>query len=186
METYLPRRAGCRAASVRHRDGVDTSNAVPRLAREQWALHPNYPAQVLLLGSHQNFRRINRYLIEEAGKAGSLKGLHRTYTSWISAMRSHERYEERKLYPYLARRWGVSFETAIAGHHALHDADLAVHDAFAAAGRNAAAEAHADVVAALTRHEAVLLDHLDHEEDAVIPLLLALEPAEFDAYADGR
>ena len=33
------------------------------LAREQWPTHPRFPGQVLLLGSHENFRRISRALV---------------------------------------------------------------------------------------------------------------------------
>ncbi len=154
----------------------------PYIPREAWEDHPHFPAQVLLLGSHENFRRVNRYLVEEVVKPGSVAGLQRLYASWISGMRSHEAYEEHKLYPYLARRWGVSFDAAAAGHDALHEVDHVVRAAFAAAGRTPEPDARAALAAALARHERVLLDHLALEEDLVIPLLLALDPAEFDDY----
>lgn len=151
-------------------------NDAPTLARERWTSHPNYPAHVLLLGSHHNFRRINRFLVEQTGRPESLlRPLRQLYTRWISAMRSHERYEEYKLYPYLTRRWGASFAAAEAGHAALHQAYDQVIEAFDA-------EARPTVVDALTHHEAVLRDHLALEEELVIPRLLALEPAEFDAF----
>lgn len=37
----------------------------PTLSRAEWRDHPHFPSQVLLLGSHANFRRINRYLVDE-------------------------------------------------------------------------------------------------------------------------
>lgn len=161
----------------------EIDRAFPRIPRDQWLAHPHFPSQVLLLGSHENFRRLNRHLIDEAEQPGSsLDPLRQLYTRWISAMRSHEGYEERKLYPYLARRWGVSFDAATAGHRALHDADHVVLDAFVAASRDATAAARAAVVAALTHHDLVLGAHLELEEDLVIPLLLELSPAEFENY----
>jgi hypothetical protein len=38
------------------------------------------------------------------------------------------------------------------------------------------------VLRALQAHDRTLGDHLDVEEEAVIPLLLALDPEEFDRY----
>jgi len=38
----------------------------------------------------------------------------------IRRERSHEGYEERKLYPYLEYRWGVSLDEARTGHVELH------------------------------------------------------------------
>ena len=87
-------------------------------------------------------------------------GLHSLFAPWIAAMRSHESYEERKLYPYLEYRWGVSLNDARTGHAELHPrAD--------------------DVVEA---HDRTLDVHLNVEDEAVVPLLLALDPEEFDRY----
>lgn len=143
--------------------------------RGEWSSHPNYPANLLLLGSHQNFRAINRGLVThtDALPPGSdLTWVARRYKSWIAAMRSHESYEEHKLYPYLKARWGVSLESAQAGHRALHEAHDRVLAAF---------EAHdpEEASRALLRHEEVLDQHLQLEEDLVIPLLLELPRDEF-------
>lgn len=89
-------------------------------------------------------------------------------------MGGHEAYEERKLYPFLARRWGISCATAEAGHTLLGVLDTAVRSAFSSG---------AGVAKALRAHHDTLMAHLDYEEALVIPLLLALEPAEFAAYS---
>ncbi len=151
------------------------------IPREQWSTHPNYPTNLLLLGSHRNFRAINRKLVvraeaaqhaQEAEVTSPLPALARTYRSWIQAMRSHEAYEEHKLYPYLEARWGVSLADAQAGHRALHDVHAWVCSAFDEHDAESS-------VAALRRHEQVLGDHLDLEEEHVIPLLLELPREEF-------
>lgn len=89
-------------------------------------------------------------------------------------MRSHEGYEEHKLYPYVAKRWGADFGHATKGHEALHACDRDVRSAFR--GRE-------DVQSALRAHDRVLSQHLEHEETLVIPLLLALSRGEFEDYA---
>ena len=138
---------------------------VRALPRSTWDAHPNFPTQTLLLASHANFRRVSAHLIEHPE--------HSLYRRWIRAMRSHEHYEERKLYPFLERRWGVSFADAIEGHEALHRLEGDVLAAFAS-GRGASE--------AMREHDEVLRAHLDLEEDLVIPMLLELRPEEFRRY----
>lgn len=152
----------------------------PLLSREPWERHPRYPRQTLLLGSHDNFLAINDRLIERAGRVPELDALEPHYRYWIHAMRSHERYEELKLYPYLEHRFGVSFEPSRAGHAELHEKHAAVLAAFR--GVDASDDARAALVDALTEHRATLHAHLTLEEMAVIPLLLELSPEEFERY----
>lgn len=156
---------------------------LPTLPRDQWAHHHNFPEHVLLLGSHQNFRRINEYLVERVADGSDLVSIELTYRRWIAAMRSHEAYEERKLYPYLARRFGVPMSAgeiaeAVRGHEALHDAYDAVIDAFGASDRTR-------IEQALRAHAKVLDAHLDQEEEMVIPALLELSSEEFWEYYAG-
>ena len=70
---------------------------------------------------------------------------------WMKGMRGHERYEERKLYPFLARRYGVSFAALERAHRMLHEKEQAVTGAFAALAPGAAdePERHAALMAAL-------------------------------------
>jgi hypothetical protein len=168
---------------------MTTTAAAPSIPREEWEAHPRFRSQALLLGSHANFRRVSRYLIEKATRE-ELVGLHALFDRWIGAMRSHEAYEEGKLYPYLEHRWGVSLDSARAGHEALHARANAVVAAFESGARPAGSVEHGEdeadqpVLRALRAHDQALVSHLDVEEEAVIPLLLALEPGEFVRYYD--
>ncbi|MFT7582159.1 MAG: hypothetical protein ACI9MR_003841 [Myxococcota bacterium] len=156
----------------------------PQLSRDHWATHVNYPSQVLLLGSHENFRNVSRRLVDEARHPDRLTWVGHIYRRWISAMRSHEAYEERKLYPYLARRWGVSFAACEDGHETLHGRDDAVRAILREVDAGGTgAELGERLATALQRHDDVLVAHLEVEENAVIPLLLALSPAEFTRYS---
>jgi len=160
---------------------------VPSIPRAEWTAHPRFPTQALLLGSHANFRRVSRHLIDKAAQE-ELVGLHSLFDRWIAAMRSHEAYEEQKLYPYLEHRWGVSLDNARTGHLELHSRADAVAEAFKVSAHPAdpanparGSEGNA-VLRALTAHDLTLDAHLNLEEEAVIPLLLALEPDEFARY----
>ncbi|MGB5366552.1 MAG: hemerythrin domain-containing protein [Polyangiales bacterium] len=160
---------------------------LPQIPREDWQSHPRFRTQALLLGSHANFRRVSRFLIDHAAHE-QFAGLHSLFDRWIAAMRSHEAYEERKLYPYLEYRWGVSLDEARRGHAELHTRADGVVDAFRSLAHPAdpavgSESAHENrVLHALRAHDRTLGAHLDVEEDAVVPLLLALDPEEFDRY----
>ena len=126
-------------------------------------------------------------MIDKAARE-ELVGLHALFERWIAAMRSHEAYEEGKLCPYLEHRWGVALDEARAGHEELHlraDAVVAAFESGAQPGESADdddGDGGGVVLRALRTHDFALGAHLDVEEDAVIPLLLALEPAEFVRY----
>ena len=161
--------------------------AVPNIPREDWTAHPRFRTQTLLLGSHANFRRVSRFLVDRAASE-EFVGLHSLFDRWIAAMRSHEAYEERKLYPYLEYRWQVSLDEARTGHNELHARADEVAEAFRSLARPAdpsdSTESSTDnpVLRALQAHDHTLDAHLNVEEEAVIPLLLALDPEEFDRY----
>lgn len=164
-----------------------TSHPPTPITRDEWRLHPRFPAQVLLLGSHENFRRVSKYLLQEAKAGRPHAPLESLFRRWISAMRGHEAYEEHKLYPFLARRWDVSFKDAEAGHVELHERYDAVLEAFArarATSDEVSDDERAGVVRALEAHDRVLHAHLELEEDLVVPLLLELSPEEFEFYCN--
>jgi hemerythrin-like domain-containing protein len=135
---------------------------------------------VLLLRSHQAFRETSRVLCRRARDGGDSAAIGWIFNAWKSGMHSHERYEEYKLYPYLERRWGLSMEALQEGHALLSAKEEDVRAAF----RDTEGPASEALVAALQAHHDVLLEHLDLEEDVVIPALLALEPDEFEAYLE--
>ena len=148
---------------------------LPDIPRAQWTAHPRFESQALLLGSHENFRAISRHLVTAAEAGESDVGIGALYWRWIAAMRSHEAYEEHKLYRFLAHRWGADFSIAQAGHVALHERDRAVRSALVTP------EDRTTLSRALREHDEALVAHLEHEEDLVLPLLLELSPAEFES-----
>jgi len=143
-----------------------------QLPRAEWSTHPNYPRQVLLLGSHRNFRAMGRLLIDRASGGQGRASTLAAFSWWKSAMGGHEHYEEHKLYPFLEHRWGLDCTLLRDGHTALSTADAQVRQA----------QGTPALVSALEAHHSVLLQHLDEEEQLVVPALLALAPWEFDAY----
>ncbi len=143
------------------------------LSRANWERHDNYPEHVLLLGSHRSFRDLSSQLVRRAMDGAGPSVLLPTFSWWKSGMRSHEGYEEHKLYPYLLHRWGLDCTHLTEGHEALATCDAEV--------RVAVGEAFA---AALVNHDAVLNEHLDAEEELVLPALLALTRSEFIDYCD--
>jgi len=153
--------------------------SLPRLPRDEWSSHPNYPDQVLLLGSHNNFRRFSKHLVGLAAQVGRSGEVSVLFEQWMGAMRGHEAYEERKLYPFLQQRWGVSFEHARAGHKLLHSLEHRVVSRFEEFD---AQRVNEKLLQALSDYDRILNEHLDHEEELVIPLLLALSPEEFRAF----
>ena len=146
------------------------------LSPDRWSDHPHFPRQTLLLRSHDNFRHVSSVLIARAERGGDALGIGWVFRSWKAAMRSHEGYEEHKLYPFLERRWGLSMAPAEAGHRRLAELDVSVRDAVGAG------PAEPELLDALRAHDTELCAHLDLEERLVIPALLALEPNEFDTY----
>ena len=150
--------------------------AAPQISRAQWRSHPRFSRQALLLRSHEGFRGRSRWLIHLAERRDTdLAWIERSFHQWMWGMRSHEAYEEGKLYPYLTCRYGISMEDLEAGHHELSRLRRKVFGALDVRDRQ---ELHA----ALVEFDTELVDHLRKEEDVVIPLLLGLSPEEFEAY----
>lgn len=150
----------------------------PSLPRDAWPEHPHYPSQTLLLDAHRSFLEVSGVLIRATRGGEGRDLIESLYHRWIGAMRSHEGYEEDKLYPYLSRRWQLSFDAAEKGHRDLHEAHDEVVNAFALQERSS-------IVGALERHHEVLEAHLRLEEDLVIPALLGMSPDEFNRYYEG-
>ena len=155
-----------------------------RALRASFEDHPHYPAQTLLLRSHDGFRDVSRELIEraEVREDGWRAYVELVFRLWHRGMAGHEAYEEQKLYPYLARRFRVSMRELEGDHGALHELRDAVLEALERAHGADSDAADDAVLVALRAYDAALDAHLDREEAAVIPLLLAMEPEEFARY----
>lgn len=149
---------------------------MPKFPRSEWSAHPNFPEQSLLLRSHEDFRRLARRL----SALDPLERIERLFRRGMFAMESHERYEESKLYPYLERRWGVSMDALVAGHESLTLRKRELSIAFVAARERSA---RSRLEAAIAAFGETLREHLDLEEETVIPLLLELSPDEFADYS---
>ncbi|MEO0326734.1 MAG: hypothetical protein AAF447_27575, partial [Myxococcota bacterium] len=102
-----------------------------RALRASFEDHPHYPAQTLLLRSHDGFRGVSQELIERARERedGWRAHVELVFRLWHRGMAGHEAYEEHKLYPYLARRFRVSLAALAGEHAALHGLRDAVLDA---------------------------------------------------------
>jgi iron-sulfur cluster repair protein YtfE (RIC family) len=163
--------------------------------RERWQEHPNWPQQTLLLGSHDGFRRLSSWLIESVAELdltsddplrGRKRGilLRMLFDQWQAGMSSHEHYEESKLYPYLARKYGAEFEHLERGHRDLHEARDEVSVRFRKVAAVGAGHSARDQLGdTLESYNKVLVEHLRVEENLVIPLLLTLSPHEFREYS---
>jgi|GEM_PF-1551454 len=165
-------------------------DTVPRIPRSEWKEHPHYPSQTLLLGSHRSFRETSEYLIDAAKQGISWTRIRYIFSYWHSAMGGHEHYEESKLYPYLAKRYGVSMESLEEGHDTLGHYKKKVYQALDEEkgqkldelDKILTSEARKKTIQALEDYHKELLEHLEEEEDTVIPLLLSLKPEEFRTY----
>ncbi|MFT5431266.1 MAG: hypothetical protein ACI9OJ_001945 [Myxococcota bacterium] len=65
----------------------DPVTPIPQIPREAWPTHPNYPGNVLLLGSHRNFRHISAQLVGHLNEEGAAAPAESLFRRWISAMR---------------------------------------------------------------------------------------------------
>jgi hemerythrin-like domain-containing protein len=163
-------------------DGLATKRPAPRIPRGDWTTHPRYPEQVLLLGSHENFRGLSRRLMDQiADDPDAVGPVSYVFDRWLSAMHSHEGYEEHKLYPYLESRYETSCDPLREGHETLHRLEAKFREA-SKADDTGTRDADA-ALAALQSFDRALNEHLDAEEELVIPMLLELSPSEFYRYA---
>ena len=90
-------------------------------------------------------------------------------------MKNHEAYEERRLYPYLAAKFGISVADMEEQHEKLGELERKVIGAWG--------EGNLDETAnSLAEHDRILKRHLIAEEDRVIPLLLSLRTDEYQRY----
>ena len=90
-------------------------------------------------------------------------------------MKNHEAYEERRLYPYLAQKHGISFQNLELQHEELGRLERQIIAAWGEGDTDAIRQG-------LIEHDRVLIDHLAEEEDVVIPLILSFTPDEYATY----
>ena len=151
--------------------------ALPVIPRDTWPQHENYPGYCGLLRAHDSFREVSAYLLEksEGADALSIGNLIFLFLRWKQAMKNHEAYEERRLYPYLAQKYGISFQGLETQHEELGRLERKVLSAWGDGDTDG-------VRGALAEHDDVLISHLREEEDSVIPLILSFTPDEYATY----
>jgi hypothetical protein len=152
-----------------------TFTAIPDIPRESWQVHENYAVRSGLLRSHDSFREISDYLVDKSRGADALSigNLIFLFLRWKQAMKNHEAYEERKLYPYLSGKFGISFADMESQHDSLGELERRIIAAWGEGDRDTTASLFA-------KHDRVLKTHLIAEEDRVIPLILSLNVDEYE------
>ncbi len=172
--SWLPLEDGLDAMAI-HRDIASAVAHVVRTAdRQAWTRHPNAggPA-AMLLGIHDQFRvaceRL-RFLAAEPARADG-GWLARSFEPLARTLHHHHQAEEALLFPFVARA-GAAPARLVGDHGELTRAIAAVEASLAGGADLGPARA------ALETFEHVLVTHLDREERLVVPLLLALSPAE--------
>jgi hypothetical protein len=150
---------------------------LPVILREDWEVHDNYPAQTGILRSHDNFREISAYLVDQSKTANVLEmgRLIQIFARWKQMMRGHEGYEENRLYPYLVAKHEVSVERLESQHEDLGVVEKKVINAWTAGDTDG-------LHAAFAEHDEVLRAHLIEEEDIIIPALLSFSPDEYSTF----
>lgn len=166
------------------------------IARSAWRDHPRFDERALLLQAHDSFRNYVRYIAggveavaTERGGARRRRrllarlGAHYADLQWSISV--HERFEERKLYPFLETSFDVSLAWLREEHDELRLVDELVQGALAHAshaGDDELEQTRLELLRALAAYSVVLDAHLVAEEDALIPLLLSMDADAFAKY----
>lgn len=168
--------------------------------RKTWFENERFPAQALLLESHDGFlvsmgQFLDRMDQIESGESLSPRQvlrfasrLDQEFRDLQWGMGCHERYEESKLYPFLDERFGSDCQRLGRQHGALHDLGAECEQLLAAAAESLKEDGNLKLDTAkekVVAYGALLEAHLEHEETLVIPLLLELSPEEFERFAGG-
>ncbi len=132
-----------------------------------WRAHPNASGPAyMLLGIHDQFRKASAYLVEQR----ELHAIAHVFLPLARTLHHHHHAEEAMLFPLVEKRTGVAPERLQSDHEELTDAIDAVE-----AGVMARLGTEA-IVPLIQRFHTVLVEHLDREEDLVVPVLLELTP----------
>ncbi|KAJ3244785.1 hypothetical protein HDU78_010472 [Chytriomyces hyalinus] len=138
-------------------------------------------------------RNLNHAAFQTASGA-SPKVLRDQFLKWHNNMGNHERYEESKLYPFLARRWAIDTLYLTKEHGEMHqkrDQVLALFSKYLNFENNPSQHGKPTVTAAAKELELAMEDydtyvriHLQEEEEFVVPMVLELEPEEYVEFGE--
>jgi hemerythrin-like domain-containing protein len=126
----------------------------------------------MMLSSHDQFRTASKRLRSLVAAGTDAADLARMFRPFAEVLHHHHHGEELMVFPAVLRATGVAPERLVADHVELMRAIDDVAKSFAAP---TTAERMA---AAVTTFDEVLCAHLDREEELVVPVLLAMTPAE--------
>ncbi|MBX3185825.1 MAG: hemerythrin domain-containing protein [Labilithrix sp.] len=150
-----------------------------RARRAVWRTHPNASGPGgTLLAIHDQFRVAAERLVVMVARDEEPGWIARAFLPLAQTLHHHHHAEEAMLFPMVHRRTGVAPERLVTDHEALTAAIDAV-------GRSLASGSRDVLRSALASFDAILVAHLDREEALVMPVLLALEPAEAWALIHG-
>ncbi|KAJ3065342.1 hypothetical protein HDU98_011286 [Podochytrium sp. JEL0797] len=192
--------------TVSHRAYISKLPRNLQIPRDQWASHPNYGVNTLLVKGHASFRKTSQEVLEgirslnnasfQTAGGQSPRVLLDRFREWHGYMSGHENYEEAKLYPFLCRRWQVDPSYLSNEHGELHEKRDTVLHAFnrylnfdgnnKQYGSESVIKAAANLEQAMAEYDTLLRIHLAEEEEFVIPMLLELSREEFEEYYDTR
>jgi iron-sulfur cluster repair protein YtfE (RIC family) len=148
--------------------------------RATWKEHPNAagPASMLLF-IHDHFRATSERLRSLVAGGADATTLAREFRPLAEVLHHHHHAEELMLFPAILRATGVAPERLVEDHVELMGA---IDDVNASFTRTSTRER---IEAALARFDDVLRAHLDREEELVVPVLLAMTPAEANRLIHG-
>jgi hypothetical protein len=154
-------------------------------AREkEWRAHPNFsgPASTLLIIHHQ-FRvaseRLLLFLEREGDALPNLGFVGRAFAPLATTLHHHHHAEEQMLFPMIAKRTGTPPSRLESDHQELTRSIEAVEKALVGSDNEIA-------MAAARAFDVILREHLDREEELVVPVLLEMKPDEAWALIHGQ
>jgi len=151
--------------------------------QDEWRDNPNFagPASTLL-GIHGQFRaaadRLLLFLERKDDDEIELGFVARAYVPLATTLHHHHHAEEMMLFPMIAKKTGTAPARLEADHKELTDAIAHLETALRGTDRPAA------ITSAKAFHR-ILNDHLDREEELVVPVLLTMTPNEAWAMIHG-
>ncbi len=141
--------------------------------RAAWRENPNVagPASMLLY-IHDHFRAAGSRLRSLVTAGADFATVAREFRPLAEVLHLHHHAEEATLFPAVLRATGVAPEQLVLDHAELTRAIAAVEASLTSTASPAA------IAEAVTTFDDVLTAHLEREEQLVVPVLLAMTPAE--------
>jgi 8-oxo-dGTP pyrophosphatase MutT (NUDIX family) len=171
--SWMPVSDALEAMSVHPGIARACARVLRRANHARWKKHPHINGLAsTLLGFHDQFRVASERLLLLVEREPDLGWVARAFMPLAQTLHHHHHAEEVMLFPVVHELTGTEPERLVSDHETLMSAIADVEESL----RAGADREHAK--AAVVRFDEVLVAHLDREESLVIPLLLAMTPAE--------